>query len=212
MNRRHFLLGGLTLALGVGLGSSLRIGSITGGDLERQLLEMVRPDGTELILMFPQFQNYEDTVAELTARGVVVDHSLNMKALNSARASDPVLEFADWQYLETELLVFLAAYQLAGKQLNITSSRSGLSFDRFEVSDGLDAQGEPIATYKIQSGSDYEALNACIQMCDHNDACNNFTLAKQNHHIETKRNICWLVGDEVNVVENRFYFSGRKIR
>ena len=212
MNRRQFLIGGLTFALGVGVASSLRLGTVTNGQLERQLLEMVRPDGAQLLPMFPQFPNYDATVAELIARGVVVDHSLNMSAIDHARANDPVVEFAGWQYLETELLVFLAAHQLGGQHLNVTSSRSGLRFERFEVSEDLDAQGEPIATYKIQSGSDYEALSACIQMCDNNDACGNFTLAKQNHHIEAKRNICWILGDEVNVVESRFYYSGRKIR
>lgn len=125
MNRRELLLYGLAVSAGAGVTSlfyqNLEQQTMNpAADLERQLIQMVRPESAALQDMFPQYPTYDATVSELTSRGLVYKGRLNMSVMNNLSESDPIIEFNGWQHLETELLVLLAAYQLAGDQLAVT--------------------------------------------------------------------------------------------
>lgn len=216
MKRRELLTYGLVAALGAGAGALFYKATDTNmagtaSDLERQLLTMVRPESARLVEMYPQFANYEATVAELERRGLVYKNGLDMTALETRRASDPIIEFAGWQRLETELLVMLAAWQLAGKHLIVTSEQpDGLSFENFEVVDGVDAAGVAIATYRIDSPTDHGALSACIDLCAEEEKCRNITLGKPGHPVFAKKNTCWLTDDQATRSPSPYYFTARK--
>lgn len=217
MNRRELLLYGLAVTAGAGVTSLFYQNREQqmmnpAADLERQLIQMVRPENAALPGMFPQYPTYDATVSELTSRGLVYKGNLNMSFMNNVSESDPIIEFNGWQHLETELLVLLAAHQLAGDQLVVTQTQGQhkISFNNFDVFDGIDSSGEAIATYRIDTASDYAALTACIELCDKEEGCRNITLAKNDHPVIGKKNMCWLTGDNVQRNSSPYYYSATK--
>ena len=82
--------------------------------------------------------------------------------------------------------------------------------DNFDVFDGIDATGEAIATYRIDTASDYAALTACIELCDKEEDCRNITLAKNDHPVIGKKNMCWLTDDNVQRNSSPYYYTATK--
>lgn len=216
MNRRELLLYGFAAAAGAGLTSLFyqNLAEQAGNpaiDLERQLIQMVIPESAALLEKFPQYPSYEATVKELSERGVVYKGGLDKNAIENFRGTDEIIEFNGWQHLETELLLLLAAYQLAGDHLTVTqSNQEQLSFNTFLVTDGVDSAGDAIAAYRIDSTTDYAALSACLDLCDKEENCRNITLAKADHPDAGKQNMCWLTGDNVQRNPSPHYFTASK--
>lgn len=218
MNRRSFLS---YLAAGVSGAALTSIGYQWGAtqenhgvlDLERALLGFFDPDYAQLKVLFPDISQYEQVLSLLTQRGLVNNGQLDMLVFEGLAKTDPIMDFDGLQYLESELLVYLAAYLLVEEtqcKNGCTGSAALKIREKMMIIEGIDFYGQDIATLKVVANDDVQAANACSDACQDDGDCSFFTLATKTHPVPQKRHMCWLKKEGVLVKKGKNYYSGIK--
>ena len=219
MKRRTFLNFALVFSIGAGLSSlvtrlGLRDSSYPPSGTERHLLAFYDPAFSSLPELFPTITSYPNALDALQQRKLLGGGHLNIDQLTTLAKSDPIIDYGGWQYLESELLVYLAAYLLVKESMPATSaqlsSRAETSGRQILLLDNIDLHGQAIKAYSAAAENDDTAASTCSRLCEQEPDCEFFTLARDSHPVVEKRHVCWLVKESPTIKKSPNYIAGIK--
>ena len=220
MKRRDFLIGAGLFSVGAAMSSGLNRwlsvdSSFLDSDTERVLLRFYDPTFSGLRDLFPQIKSYNDALQELQQRCLLIRGRLDMHRMGELAKAEPVMDFAGWQHLRSELLVYLAAFLLVsdvGCAGGCSDAPALHSSQDIVFLKNVDF-GEPnIKALRVIGSTDAEAAQHCAAACLGQAGCEYFTLAEAAHPVDAKRHVCWLKGAGVTVTKAPNYISGIRQR
>lgn len=218
MNRRSFLthLGAATLGIGVTVFTSrifTNLAPITSRDIERTLLEYYKPAHRDLKKLFLKIATYEEALVALVNKGLIHRNQINIGMIDELAKTDPIFDFQGWQYLESELLLYLASYLLVEETLcdgNCLSHSDPFKYKRMTLLENIDFYGGDIRALKVQAEDTDSALQMCADLCLETPGCEYLTLATMKHTNVDKRHTCWLKNNNVQIRKSQNHKSGIK--
>ncbi|MGD2117434.1 MAG: PAN domain-containing protein [Chromatiales bacterium] len=220
MKRRQLLIGTALFAVGAAVSPLLNRllyidSSFQPGDAEKTLLGFYEPAFADLQQLFPEISSYTDALLALQQRNLLVRGLLDLGQLEQLAKTDPIMDFKGWQHLQSELLIYLAAYLLVSEALcdgECDSPPQLQTHDHMQLLSDIDFYGQDIKAVKIEQADDRQAATQCAELCQQEKDCEFFTLATHSHPVVAKQHNCWLKGPGVAVRKNPHYISGIKQR